>query len=150
MERYELRVVELSEVVNEIDRIWNGLQSDEALQQDAKDAGIDLSKIGGMKRADALRITTPAHGLTGAELFDVTAVSAVTGMHVVLYDLWKRVILPRVQQRFGKDAVKERTTPKEPRRKDSRSGRNLSKAAARKDATGSKKKTGGSRKKKTR
>jgi hypothetical protein len=146
MERYELRAVELDEVINEIDRIWSGLQSDEGLQQDAKDAGIDPSKIDGMKRTDALRVTTAAHGLTGAELFEITAVSAVTGMHVVLYDLWKRVILPRVQQRFGKDAVKERAAPKDPRGTGSRSSRKLSRAAD-KDTTSSKKKARTSKKK---
>jgi hypothetical protein len=100
-------MVEMSDLIYEIDRIWKALQADEVLQEDALDVGIDVSKFAGMSRAEALAITTPAHGITGAELFDVTAVSAISGMHVVFYDLWKRVILPRLQQRFGKDAIKK-------------------------------------------
>jgi hypothetical protein len=123
MERYELRIAEMSDVVREIDRLWEGLQSDEPLQEDARDAGLDVSRFAGIKRADALVVSTVAHGITGAELFDVTAVSAVSAMHVVFYDMWKRVILPRLQQRFGKDAIKEHVVPKAMPEKRPRAGR---------------------------
>lgn len=133
MERYELRIAEMSDVVREIDRIWEGLQSDEPLQEDARDAGLDVSRFAGIKRADALVVSTVAHGISGAELFDVTAVSAVSAMHVVLYDMWKRVILPRLQQRFGKDAIKEHAVPKATPEKRPRAGRK-SKSPPRKKA----------------
>lgn len=151
MERYELKIVEMSDVVNEVDKIWRQLRSDVVLREDAEDAGIDLSEIGQMKRSDALRISTPSHGITGAELFDVTAVSAVTGLHVAIYDLWKRVILPRIQQRFGKDAVKKHVAAKENSAKSTRPRRKKSSATSQeRDSKRSKKKSKFSAKKKSR
>jgi hypothetical protein len=115
MERYEVRVVEMRDVIKEIDSLWNRLQSDELLKEDCEDAGVDLSKLAGMSRAGVIDIKAPGHGISGAELFDVSIVSAISGAHVVAYDLWKRVILPRLEKRFGKGAIKEKPAAKQAR-----------------------------------
>jgi hypothetical protein len=107
MERYELRIVEMPDLIMEIDSLWDRLQSDDALKEDASDAGIDLSKLPRVRRSKAIKIETVGHGISGAELFDASVISAMSGAHIVVWDLWKKVILPRLQQRFGKDAVKQ-------------------------------------------
>lgn len=105
-ERYELHVVELPELIKEVDRLWRLLPHDEGMREDAADAGIDVSRFADVPRPKAIRITTVAHGISGPEFFDVGFFASIPGLSVVAFDLWKKVILPRVQSRFGKDAVR--------------------------------------------
>jgi hypothetical protein len=63
-------------------------------------------------------------------LLDASLVSVMSGAHIVAWDLWKRVILPRLAQRFGKRAVKpigrrqakQKATPKTKSVKKNKSG----------------------------
>ena len=106
MECYVLSGVESPELITEVDRLWSRLETDPELRQDAEEAGTDVSRLTGQRREDLIEFRTPRHGIGGPELLDAAAISATSALHVIAWDLWKRVLLPRIAQRFGKNAVK--------------------------------------------
>lgn len=106
MERYEVKSVESPVLIAEVDRLWGRLRTDPELIQDAQEAGIDVLVFADTRRNEVLGFRTTRHGIGGPELLDAAVISVTSGLHVIAWDLWKKVLLPRLVRRFGKDAVK--------------------------------------------
>jgi len=93
--------VEAEEVEREIDAVWTALQSDPTLRERAASAGVDLAKISGVKRSDAITVRREGSGFSGVEI--------LIGLGIAIAkDVWAQIILPRLKQKFGSDAIAEK------------------------------------------
>jgi len=52
-------------------------------------------------------------------VLDVSFAAVISGAHILVYDLWKQVLLPRLKKKFGKDALNSEA-PKEKATKSKR------------------------------
>jgi hypothetical protein len=102
---YTLTKLSLSEFTSELDTIWSELQDPKSyLSQKAATKGIDLTALRGLKRDEAIRIERQAGGL------DVTAIVMAFVAHGVVEAVkaaWIHVILPRIKEDLGEDAIKK-------------------------------------------
>jgi hypothetical protein len=106
VETYELHGVRLDTIISEVDRLWERLQTDEALKQEAADEDVDVSVFAGVYRPQVISIQLKAHSIGGsAASLDIAFATAISGAHIVAYDLWKKVFLPRLQSKFGRDTI---------------------------------------------
>jgi hypothetical protein len=97
------------EVQQEIDTFWAELETSGQLRKEVVDAGVDLGALPTEARSEAIQVTVRGAGL------DPTMVSLVVAFAPIaneaLVSLWKRVLLPRIRDRYGRDAVREEKTP---------------------------------------
>ncbi|OJF14503.1 hypothetical protein [Couchioplanes caeruleus] len=97
-----------AEVQQEIDQFWASLD-DEQVQKELAASGIDLDAVPEGGRKDAIRV-----GVRGAGV-DPTAVTLVVAFapvaNAVLISLWKQVLLPRIRNRYGSDAIRDEKPP---------------------------------------
>jgi hypothetical protein len=97
---YRQGELSVEEIREEVDRVWEELRSSEAVRREAAAAGVDVEQLDtGAARAP---IDVAARG-AGFGVIEILVVAA----GVVARDLWKEVILPRIKERFGADAVRE-------------------------------------------
>jgi hypothetical protein len=91
------------EVQREIDSFWDSLESDDDLRKEVRNAGIDDAELEGLDRQEAISVSVRGAGL------DPTLVSLVVAfaptVNAVIVSLWKKVILPRIRRKYGRDAV---------------------------------------------
>lgn len=103
-DQYELvyRRGELSvdEIRDEIDRVWRELQSSDAARGELAAAGVDVDRLDVDAPRAPIDVATRGAGFGVVEILVVAA-------GVVARDLWKEVILPRIKDRYGVDAVRE-------------------------------------------
>ena len=108
-EEYELKV-SISEVIQEIDDIWLQLQQpDSPLSKEAKNDGIDPATLAQLKphsRSEALELDHGG-GLGAEGIALIVAFAPVAAKFTK--DVWDNFILPRLQRRFGSNAIKRRT-----------------------------------------
>ena len=117
MERYQINGIDALEFDREIDAIWARLHSDKGIAEDAEDARIDLTLLKGVSRGDVFSIKVKQHGITGPEAIDIVLGSGIVGIQIVAYDVWKKLFLPRLQERFGKERIKPVAGEGEPKAK---------------------------------
>ena len=95
---------ELNAATNEL---WAALQrNDSALATEATACGIDLQQIAGLSRDQAITFHQDGAGFDPATTAIVVALAPVAAG--IVRDLWKEIILPRLRQRLGNDALKEK------------------------------------------
>ena len=94
--------------VNEFEQAIDSLWSDPAVQAELK----TLDVYGGItERRDAITITRAAMGIDPAASAIIVAFAPVAAKVVV--DIWDKIIIPKIERKFGKDAVRpaERQSP---------------------------------------
>jgi hypothetical protein len=96
------------EVQREIDRFWAELDRNDELQAELVGAGLDLSVIPPERRPEAIQVSARGAGLDPASVALVVAFAPVA--NAVLVSLWEQVLLPRIRDRFGRDAIRDEKT----------------------------------------
>ena len=97
------------EVQQEIDKFWAEVETSEQLRKDLADAGVDLSGVSGTERGNAIRVSVRGAGIEPTAVALVIAFAPVA--NEVLISLWKRVLLPRIRDRYGRDAIGDEKPP---------------------------------------
>lgn len=103
--RYLSREMDEKTLDREIDRFWTELQDDPELQQELRDEGIPVDQLLGIDRRQAITIRRGKAGLGAATTAIIVAFAPVAAG--ITRDLWKRVLLPRIERRFGVGILKE-------------------------------------------
>jgi hypothetical protein len=93
-----------AELDKELDKLWNELWAQgSTLEEDAEAAHVDLSRLRGLKRKDAIETKREGEGidpLTTA-LIVIFAKALAPEVAKVAHDLWEKVLLPRILRERG-------------------------------------------------
>lgn len=91
----------------EIARFWREFDNPAGSQLDPelRAAGVDRSTISDVNRQSAIVVRAGASGADPNVVLIVVALAPSANR--VLKDLWKTIVLPRIQRRWGEDAVGE-------------------------------------------
>ena len=101
--RYSYKKIDQRQLESELDGLWRQLWADPELGSEARDAGIDLSKISGHARKDLLTVSIDGDGLDPATTALIVAFAPVGAK--VAKDLWDKIFLPRILRDKGKDVL---------------------------------------------
>lgn len=96
------------EVQREIDKFWAELDTDD-LRKELADVGIDLDAVPAEERTSAIRVSVRGAGLDPLSVTLVVAFAPVA--NAVLLSLWRKVLLPRIRSRYGRDAIRDEKPP---------------------------------------
>jgi hypothetical protein len=103
--RYRLKGgLKREELEAALDEIWGELQSDVAARQEAAEGGVDVATIVGVPRLEAITVQKVSAGF-GPEIVIIAFLPLVAR---VVGDIWAKFILPRLEQRYGLDALEEK------------------------------------------
>ena len=91
------------EVQREIDSFWDALDHNDELRREVRDADIDISELAGLDRRNAIAVSARAAGFDPASVGLVVAFTSRA--NAALVPLWENFVLPRIQRRYGRDAV---------------------------------------------
>lgn len=91
------------DVQREIDSFWDAFDHDDELRKEVQDAGIETSELAQVDRQGAISVRVKGAGLDPALVSLVVAFAPA--VNAVVVSLWKKVILPRIRRRYGRDAV---------------------------------------------
>jgi len=104
--RYIVKGFSVDDLSTELDRLWQELKKESKLRAQAEAAGIDLKALQTMGRGQAITARREGEGLDPATSAVVIAFAPVVAK--IVADLWTHVLLPRIRQARGADAI----TPK--------------------------------------
>ena len=93
------------EIQREIDSFWESLYSNDELREKVKNAGIDIPEYAVDDWHDAIRVKVKGAGLDPSSVELIVAFAPTA--NAIAVSLWKKVILPRIKHRYGRDAVGE-------------------------------------------
>lgn len=108
--RGELSVEEIRAQIAEFWHIIDNSGSSD-LDADLSAAGLDRGMLAGVSRQDGIAVEA---GNSGVD--PITAVVLVTlapSANVIIKDLWRKIVLPRIQKRWGDDAIGEEKRSKD-------------------------------------
>lgn len=129
MEIYRLNdAVQRSAFLQELDRLWSGLQDDPKLRADAESAGIELVNLPNRPAGEFFRLASARKGIAPPNEFIVDGTAWLATK--IIYDVWKAILWPRLKRRFGNDVLagprsagtKPKPRPKAPTRASAKSG----------------------------
>jgi hypothetical protein len=97
----------VDQIQSEIAQFWQVLDNpgSAALEAELSAAGLDRVTIAGVNRENAIIVRA---GTSGVD--PITAVLLVTlapSANLIIKDLWKKIVLPRIRRRWGDDAIGE-------------------------------------------
>ena len=90
----------------DIQKVLQALRVDEELQTVARNAGIEPSAIEELDPRTAIVVRPSGAGIDPASVDLIVSFSPV--YTTILISLWKKVVLPRIERRWGVDAIKAR------------------------------------------
>lgn len=94
----------LDDLNAKLDELWGELLRDgTASRRDAKELGVDLALIDGVKREDAIVLRREGAGLDPATTAIIVAFAPVAAK--ITKDLWDHVFLPRIVRAWGADSI---------------------------------------------
>jgi hypothetical protein len=88
---------------DQIDELWADLRTDPVLIRDAEEAGIELRKLGSFRRSDVLQLRREGEAFDPVTTAIVVSFSPVAAK--IVKDLWEHVLLPRIRQKYGTNAL---------------------------------------------
>ena len=97
----------VEEIQSEIAEFWHIIDNSgsPALEADLSAADLDRAMLASVNRKDAIVVRA---GNSGAD--PTTALLLVTlapSANLIIKDLWKKIVLPRIRKRWGDDAIGE-------------------------------------------
>lgn len=103
----------------EIARFWQDLDKsgNPVLDDDLRTAGLDRAALAGIDRENAITVRAGTSGVDTTTA--VLLVSLAPSANLIIKDLWK-VVLIRIQRRWGADAIGEEKRGEEKRGKEKR------------------------------
>lgn len=108
---YKWADIPAEEYGRDLDELWSELQNPQsALSREVTDLGIDAGALRGVAREDALSVRTEGEGFDSETVAIVVAIAplataAIKALAPVIQDVWKEVLLPRIRQRKGGEAL---------------------------------------------
>jgi hypothetical protein len=97
----------VEEIQSEITQFWQIIDNSgsPAVEAELSAAGLDRAMLASVNRADAIVVQARNSGVdpTTAVLLVTLAPSA----NLVIKDLWRKIVLPRIRKRWGDDAIGE-------------------------------------------
>lgn len=97
----------VDQIQSEITQFWQILdnQGGPALEAELSAAGLDRTALANVNRENAIIVRAGTSGVdpTTAVLLVTLAPSA----NLIIKDLWKKIMLPRIRRRWGDDAIGE-------------------------------------------
>lgn len=103
---YETRVLDETQLQNEIEALWHDLQHDPAWRAEAEKQGIPVERVVGVGWREAIGVRRDAAGLDPVSTALVVSFSPV--LAGIVRDVWERLLLPRLERRYGGGALTER------------------------------------------
>lgn len=91
------------DVAAEVARALQDLQNDSALRDRLSSEGIDIATIGETKLSEIIAVRSPESGFAAETVFIAFLPLAVK----VATDIWSKLILPRLERKYGADALME-------------------------------------------
>ena len=110
--RYARGSTSVSDINNELDRLWNELGTDPGLKRDLAKAHIDPTTIPSGPRSELIDIKIDRQGI---DLSGATVLVALAARRV-LVDLWQKVLLPRLIRSYGADALRKQAPKRSPQK----------------------------------
>lgn len=97
----------VEEIQSAISQFWQILDNagDPALEAALRDAHLDRAALADVNSGDAISVRAGSSGVD-----PITAVILVTlapSANMIIKDLWRKIVLPRIRQRWGEDAIGE-------------------------------------------
>ena len=103
--RYELKGDLTRQKLEEsLDEIWTELATNPDARAEAVQAGLDVDAIGHISRGAAITVEKTSAGF-GPETILIAFLPVVAK---ITTDIWEKLILPRLQQRYGLDALEKK------------------------------------------
>lgn len=109
--RYEWAEIPAEDYGRDLDEFWGELQNpDSALSREARELGIDVEQLRHVDRKDAISVQTEGAGF-GTETVALivalapVATATIKALTPVIHDVWKHILLPRILQRRGGQAL---------------------------------------------
>jgi hypothetical protein len=93
------------QVEEEIGRFWAELSTSSELQADLAAKGLESSVVHKINPTDAIHVSV---GSSGVDPLSVLIITFAPTASALLKDVWRAVILPRIRQRWGDDAIGSR------------------------------------------
>lgn len=113
--RYMWADIPVEEYARDLDEMWAELQRPgSALNEEAREFGIDASALRNIDRRDAIDVRTEGEGFDPVTVTLIVALAPVATEAIkvaapIIHDVWNHILLPRILQRRGANAL----TPKE-------------------------------------
>jgi hypothetical protein len=100
---YSRGVLSAEQIQSEIDRFWRELETIPELEAELKVGGFDPVELRELRGESAITLHVATSGVDPiSTLFIITFAPAANR---VLKDLWTTILLPRIQRRWGDDAI---------------------------------------------
>ena len=104
--RYAVGAVGVRDLNQELDSLWRELQDPKsALRREAEAKGVDLQKVSGLPRNEAITVRQEGEGFDPVTTAIIVAFSPVVAE--IVRDLWRNVFLPRLHKHKGQDVLGE-------------------------------------------
>lgn len=97
----------VDEIQGEIVQFWQILDSpgSPALDDQLSAAGLDRATLADVNRENAIIVRAGTSGVDPTTA--VLLVSLAPSANRIIKDLWKKIVLPRIRERWGDDAIGE-------------------------------------------
>ena len=95
--------VSAAQVERALDEVWSELQNDPAARREVEALGVDPDALKATPRAEAVTVSSRAMGF-GAEAIIIAFLPLAVK---IAGDVWQKIILPRLEQRLGRGALRE-------------------------------------------
>jgi hypothetical protein len=97
----------VDEIRSEIAKFWQILDDQDSPDLDAelRAAGLDPTALDGVDRGSAIVVHPGSSGVDPSAV--VLVVSIAPSVNHVIKDLWNKIVLPRIERRWGDDAIGE-------------------------------------------
>lgn len=95
--------VTAAQVEKALDEVWTELQNDPAARKEVEALGVDPDALKATTREEAVTISGRAMGF-GAEAIIIAFLPVAVK---IAGDVWQKIILPRLEQRLGRGALRE-------------------------------------------
>jgi hypothetical protein len=104
---YARVALSVDEIQSEIAAFWQILDNRDspALDDELRAAGIDRAALDGVDRESAIVVEPISSGADPSAV--LLLVSLAPSANLVIKDLWKKIVLPHIDRRWGDDAIGE-------------------------------------------
>jgi hypothetical protein len=108
---YSRGVLSVAQIQGEIARFWRDLGSSSELGAELGSAGFDTDTLVGIRPEDSISVRADSSGADPASVLLIITFAPTANR--VLKDLWAKILLPRIQRRWGDDAIGDRKNGRE-------------------------------------
>jgi hypothetical protein len=104
---YSRGVLSAEQLQSEVSRFWRDWGASPELEGELRAAGFNYGALAEIQDSGAITVRVGSSGADPSSVLLIIAFAPAANR--VLKDLWKAVLLPRIQRRWGDDAIGEET-----------------------------------------